>query len=258
MNEALKTYLDEAYLRYNSSDFIHDDPIQIPHMFTRKEDIEIAGFLAAILAWGQRKTIINKSKELMQRMDFEPYNFIIHASEREFEVFQDFKHRTFNGDDCQTIMVALAHLYKDYGGMEQLFTQGFQKGGAYAALHAVFDFIFSFPHLKRTYKHIARPSQGSAAKRINMFLRWMVRSDNMGVDFGLWKGISSADLICPLDLHVGRAARKLGLLQRKHNDWKAAVELTENLKLFDPHDPVKYDFALFGASMYDDEAIPKI
>ncbi|MCK9449282.1 MAG: TIGR02757 family protein [Bacteroidales bacterium] len=255
MDQKLKQLLDEAYHTYNNPEFIADDPIQIPHQFQQKEDIEISGFLAAVLAWGQRKTIIKKAEELIRLMDGKPYYFITTANEKDYSLFYDFRHRTFNGDDCVSILLAIAHLYNNLGGLEQVFTQGFRTGGAYTAINSLFDEIFKLPHLKRTQKHIARPSQGSAAKRINMFLRWMVRKDDKGVDFGLWNGISTAELVCPLDLHSGRMARQLGLLTRKQNDWKAAIELTHKLKVFDPIDPVKYDFALFGASMYQHKPI---
>ena len=246
MKNQISELLEEHVLKYNQTSFIADDPISIPHLFTKKEDIEIAGFLAAILAWGQRKTIIQKSKELMQWMDNEPYQFINQATEKDFMRFDHFKHRTFNGTDCITLLTGLKNIYEHHGGLEQIFTNGFKHGGAYEGIEQLAVMLFKYPHLKRTEKHLARPSKGSAAKRINMFLRWMVRKDKMGVDFGIWNDISPKDLICPLDLHSGTTARKLGLLQRSQNDWTAAVTLTETLKQYDSSDPVKYDFALFG------------
>lgn len=251
MEYDIKAFLEDRYQRYNSLAFIEDDPIQIPHQYNFKEDIEISGFLTAILAWGQRKTIISKAKLLMQMMDNQPYAFLTQAVENDFSHFLSFKHRTFNGDDCQTILLALSKIYQQGSGLEQIFTEGFLKGGAYHAINFLSQQILTYPHLSRTQKHLARPSEGSAAKRINMYLRWMVRKDENGVDFGLWKGIRPDQLICPLDIHSGRMARKLGLLHRNNNDWKAAIELTAKLSTFDPIDPVKYDFALFGTSIYE-------
>lgn len=249
MNEVLKKQLEIAVNRYNNKAFIADDPIGIPHRFERKEDIEISGFLTALLAWGQRKTIINKANELMKKLDNEPFLFITQAPEPTFGKLQDFVHRTFNGDDCITLLNALKQIYLGHGGLEAIFSNGFANGGAYQAIEDLHQLVFSFPHLDRTRKHLARPSAGSAAKRINMFLRWMVRYDTNGVDFGIWKTISPSALICPLDIHSGNTARKLGLLSRKQNDWQAAIELTQNLRIFDPDDPVKYDFALFGTGV---------
>ncbi|MBW7846691.1 MAG: TIGR02757 family protein [Bacteroidales bacterium] len=249
MKMILSDFLEEAYRRHNVPDFIPNDPVSIPHLFSKKEDIEIAGFIAALFAWGQRKTIIRKSKQLLSMMDNAPHDFLISAGEKDFEIFLEFRHRTFNGIDCVTLLQSLQHIYKQRGGLEKVATSGFARGGAYQGIETMAAALLEFPHLKRFQKHIAHPSAGSAAKRINMFLRWMVRRDEAGVDFGLWKDISPARLVCPLDLHSGKVARKLGLLQRPQNDWKAAVELTEALKTFDPDDPVKYDFALFGAGV---------
>ena len=249
MNEVLKKQLEIAVNRYNNKAFIADDPIGIPHRFERKEDIEISGFLTALLAWGQRKTIINKANVLMKKMDNEPFLFITQAPEATIGQLDDFVHRTFNGDDCITLIHALRQIYLEHGGLETVFSKGFKIGGAYEAIEDLHQLVFSYPHLDRTRKHLARPSAGSAAKRINMFLRWMVRHDKKGVDFGLWNTISPSALICPLDVHSGNTARKLGLLSRKQNDWQAALELTQNLRIFDPNDPVKYDFALFGTGV---------
>lgn len=246
MNKDLKSFLDEQYLVFNTPAFIKDDPIAVPHSFSKKEDIEIAGFITALLSWGQRKTILNKSFELMKLMEMEPYRFLLQASEKDFERFLLFKHRTFNGEDCITILSILKIIYQQKGGLEKIMLQGFEKGGAYEAIENLSTTFFQYSHLKRTEKHIARPSKGSAAKRINMFLRWMVRDDGRGVDFGLWTKILPNQLICPLDLHSGKIARHFGLLNRIHDDWKAATELTETLKEFDADDPVKYDFTLFG------------
>lgn len=249
MNVQLIDLLETYYLQFNRIDFIANDPISIPHLFSTKEDIEIAGFLTALLSWGQRKTIISKSKELMQRMDNAPYQFVTQANEKDFLQLESFKHRTFNGVDAMTLISALRHIYANEAGLEAIFTRGFNEGGAYRAIELLSETVFSLPHLPRTQKHLARPSKGSAAKRINMFLRWMVRNDNSGVDFGLWHGISPAQLICPLDVHSGNTARKTGLLLRPQNDWQAAMELTRDLRTIDANDPVKFDFALFGLSV---------
>ncbi len=251
-HQQLYDLLEEKALLYNNQAFIETDPISIPHFFSKKEDVEIAAFLAATLAWGQRVTIISKGKDLMSRMDYAPYDFICNASDRDISTFASFVHRTFQGDDCMYFMYALQQIYKQYGGLENVFNSG------YLADHSIKESIvhfreifFSFEHLSRTRKHVPDPVKGSAAKRINMFLRWMVRTDNAGVDFGLWKRFNMADLICPLDLHSGRVARRLGLLARKQDDWQAAEELIYNLRTFDPYDPVKYDFALFGLGIFE-------
>jgi len=249
-SQQLYEFLEEKASFYNNPEFIEKDPVSIPHLFTKKEDIEIAGFLAATLAWGQRVTIINKSRELMNRMDNMPYKFVLNATEKEIGSMTSFVHRTFQGDDCIYFIHALTRIYKEYGGLETLFLQGYQVNQSIRESISGFrEIFFSFDHLHRTRKHIPDPKKGSAAKRINMFLRWMVRNDENGVDFGIWKSIKTSDLLCPLDLHSGNIARKLGLLERKHDDWQAVEELTANLRLFDRADPVKYDFALFGTGI---------
>lgn len=245
-NQELKHFLDTEFNRLNRPEFIADDPISVPHSFGRKEDIEISGFLTAILSWGQRKMIIQKANDLMNRMDNAPYDFIMNAHEKELKRIQGFVYRTFNETDCLTIIDALRNIYITHNGLEKLFGDGFAQKDAFQAIQNVHDFIFSFPHLERSRKHIANPASGSAAKRLNMYLRWMVRSDNQGVDFGIWKSIRPSQLICPLDVHAGLTARNLGLLKRKQNDRRAAEELTAALRLFDHDDPVKYDFVLFG------------
>lgn len=242
----LKYFLEEMFLKYHTTGFIANDPISIPHRFTLKEDIEISGFLTAIMSWGQRKMIIKKSIELMDRMDNQPFAFITQSSENDLKQLRGFNYRTFNETDCLSIVNALKMIYLHEDGLENIITIGFQENGAFGGLVHLNERIFNYPHLNRTRKHIANPVAGSAAKRLNMFLRWMVRSNEKGVDFGIWNQINTSDLICPLDVHVGNVARKLGLLKRNSNDWKAAAELTANLRLFDASDPVKYDFALFG------------
>ena len=250
--EDLKSFLDSKVDLYNRPAFLATDPIQIPHLFTLREDIEIAGFLTATLAWGQRKTIINKSRELMRLLENEPYKFITGVSETEFLRFESFCHRTFNGTDTMYFLHALRNIYRKHDGLRQVFEQGFttshDAGNAIGHFRAVF---FEHDYPARTRKHVPDVNSGSSAKRLNMFLRWMVRSDNRGVDFGLWRNISPSWLCIPLDLHVGNTARRLGLLARKQNNWKAVVELTQRLREFDPEDPVKYDFALFGLSAFE-------
>lgn len=250
----IKDFLDEQYLRFNQPGFIDADPVSIPHLFTRQQDIEISGFLAATLAWGNRKSIIADARRLIGLMDDAPYDFLVNASPADLKPFQKFVHRTFNGDDALFFITSLQNLYRRFPGLEPLFQDMNQHGAA----HAISRFRSLFletTHLHRSEKHLANPAKGSSAKRINMFLRWMVRDDGRGVDFGLWKTIAPSSLICPLDLHTGQAARALGLLRRKANDWKAATELTGFLRRLDPEDPVKYDFALFGLSAFHE--IPK-
>jgi uncharacterized protein (TIGR02757 family) len=246
----LKEFLDEKFLFYNQPAFIENDPISIPHLFSKKEDIEIAGFLAATLAWGQRVTIINKGNELMKRMDNSPFEFVGKASERETAALASFVHRTFQGDDCIYFIHALLQIYRYHSGLEKVFYDGYSDNQSIKIAISHFrDVFFGFDHLHRTRKHVPDPLKGSAAKRLNMYLRWMIRSDDKGVDFGIWKSICQADLMCPLDLHSGKIARRLGLLERKQDDWQAVEELTANLRYFDPADPVKYDFALFGTGV---------
>lgn len=248
--QQLYTLLEEKATFYNRPEFIEKDPISIPHLFTNKEDIEIAGFLAATLAWGQRITIISKSRELMNRMENSPFDFVRNASEKEIGSLSNFVHRTFQGDDCMTFIFALRSIYSKHGGLESVFTNGYKTNQTIKESISSFrQIFFSAEHLPRTRKHVPDPQKGSAAKRINMYLRWMVRNDGNGVDFGIWKSIKTSDLLCPLDLHSGNVARKLGLLNRKNDDWQSVEELTANLRKFDPIDPVKYDFALFGTGV---------
>ena len=249
----LRDFLESKFEQYHQPKFLESDPIQIPRSFSRKEDVEIAGFLSATIAWGQRPTIINNGRKLMQLMDESPYEFVKHASPNELNRFDSFCHRTFNGIDARYFIQALQHLYRAYGGLEAAFTPPHQtvhpKGKA--SLIAFRDRFFALPFPHRTQKHVSNPNKGSSAKRLNMFLRWMVRSGLAGVDFGIWNVLSPADLYCPLDVHSGNVARKLGLLERKINDWKSVEELTETLRQFDASDPVKYDFALFGLGAFE-------
>jgi uncharacterized protein (TIGR02757 family) len=243
----LKEFLEEKVIQFNNTSFIEEDPISIPHQFHLKEDIEIAGFLTAILAWGQRKVILKNAQDLMRRMDHQPYDYICNHTSKERKSFSDFVHRTFNGIDAMYLLKALQSLYTSKSSLEDVFSEGIQqKNDLSVAIHAARTKILSFSAPGRTGKHLADPLRNSSAKRICMYLRWMVRNDKTGVDFGIWKKIKPNDLYCPLDLHSGRVARSLGLLTRKQDDWKAVNELTINLRKLDKNDPVKYDFALFG------------
>ena len=245
----IKDFLDEKVIQYNQPGFITLDPISIPHRFSKKQDIEISGFFAAILAWGQRKTIINKCLELFSLMDNAPHDFLLHHQEEDLKSLLNFKHRTFNEVDTLYFIHFLSWYYRQFDSLEDAFLIG-QTGmrdSMESILTRFHEYFFSLPDApSRTKKHIATPARKAACKRINMYLRWMVRDDAKGVDFGLWKKIHPSQLICPCDLHVDRVARKLGLITRKQTDWQAALELTDRLREFDPEDPVKYDFALFG------------
>ena len=246
----LKDFLDKKVDEYNQPGFIPNDPIVIPHQFSAKQDIEIMGFLASIMAWGQRKTIINKCKELIVRMDGGPYDYIMNHQEQDLKSLLGFKHRTFNDTDILYFVSFFRHHYQHFESLEDAFLVGQENRGEVdleMALNAFKTYFFSLPdYPARTRKHISSPAQKSTVKRINMFLRWMVRQDNKGVDFGIWNRLSPKDLICPCDVHVERVARKFGLITLDKVNWKTAQELTANLRLLDPLDPVKYDFALFG------------
>ena len=252
-NEELREFLNEKARLYNRPFFINSDPISIPHRFSKKEDIEIAAFLTATIAWGQRPVILRNANHLLGLMDVAPHDFIQNFSKRDLLPFRKFVHRTFNGDDCTYFLKALQKIYSENLSLENLFSKYFneKKHCDYQqSINQWREYFFSLPHPRRTRKHFASPLEGSAAKRINMFLRWMIRKDSAGVDFGIWK-LKPAFLTCPLDVHSARVARKLGLLNRNQNDWQAATELTSNLRKFDSHDPVKYDFALFGLGVFE-------
>jgi uncharacterized protein (TIGR02757 family) len=243
----LKQFLEEKYLQFNNPSFIECDPISIPHRFTSKRDMEIAGFLAATIAWGRRDLILRSSRILIEAMDNAPYEFIISTENDDLKRFKKFVHRTFNGTDCIYFMKGLKNVYSHYSSMEDVILESIKNNGSLReGLSYLRKIFFSEDHEVRTEKHFADIMSGAAGKRLNMFLRWMVRRDNHGVDFGIWKGIDPSMLYIPLDLHSGNTARKLGLLTRKQNDWKAVEELTAILREFDTADPVKYDFALFG------------
>lgn len=293
----LQAFLDKKVVEYNRPSFIIDDPVSIPHQFSRRQDIEIAGFFTAIFSWGNRATIIKKTKELMRLMDNAPFDFVLQHQETDLKRMLDFRHRTFNATDLLYFIAFLRHHYSHYDSLEDAFLRPWETAGdgsypgsgtvaadgwqAERSLSAFYHYFFSLdgafaedqeekigPRRKpandwpsaggspilvppRTRKHIASPEKHSSCKRINMFLRWMVRNDGNGVDFGLWRRIPMAQLICPLDLHVARVAKKLGLLHRKQSDWTAALELTQQLALLDPDDPAKYDFALFGLGVME-------
>lgn len=247
----LKTFLDEKVNLYNNPKFIESDPIQVPHQFSTKEDIEIAGFLTATIAWGNRKSIINNAKRMMDLLDHSPFEFITKHQESDLDRFEGFVHRTFNSEDIKQFVKSLQHIYNRHCGLETVFSKHAEKASVQQSIHQFKKVFFEIPHLERTKKHVSDPLKNSAAKRINMYLRWMVRNDNAGVDFGIWKSLSPTQLSCPLDVHSGNVARKLGLLKRKQNDAKALAELDTNLKQLDPHDPVKYDFALFGLGVFE-------
>jgi uncharacterized protein (TIGR02757 family) len=247
----LKEFLDEKVELYNRPAFIEHDPISIPHRFTSKEDIEISGFLAATIAWGNRTMILRNANRMMDFLDDSPHDFILHHSENDLERISTVIHRTFNEADFIYFIKALKHIYKAHNGLEGIFNQYRTEDSLQPAIHQFRNMFFELPHNNRTMKHISDPLKGSAAKKLNMFLRWMIRKDNAGVDFGIWEQISPSILSCPLDVHSGNVARKLGLLNRKQNDSKSVGELDAHLRKLDPTDPVKYDFALFGLGIYE-------
>lgn len=243
----LKQFLEENYLQFNNPSFIESDPISIPHRFSGRRDREIAGFLAAAIAWGRRDLILRSCNRLLDLMDNAPFEFINSAGDKDLEILAGFVHRTFNGKDCISFINGLKSIYSEYDSMESLIIEGMKVDNSLrTGLTALRGKFFSVSHEHRAEKHFADVMSGAAGKRLFMFLRWMVRSDGHGVDFGLWKRIKPSQLYIPLDLHSGNTARKLGILTRKQNDWKAVEELTDVLRCFDSEDPVKYDFALFG------------
>jgi uncharacterized protein (TIGR02757 family) len=248
----LKAFLEEKYDQYNRPEFIADDPISIPHLFSNKEDIEIAGLLTATIAWGNRRSIINSAKELLRKTDFAPFDFVKSGSDADLEIFSDFVYRTFNGSDCIYFLKALQYIYRYHGGLEKVFQTGYEKDHTIkSAINHFRAIFFSIEHPMHVRKHVADPDKNASAKRLNMYLRWMVRKDTRGVDFGLWDQIPASALMCPLDVHTGNVSRKLGLLNRHANDWKSVEELTKVLAGFDSKDPVKFDFALFGLGIYE-------
>jgi uncharacterized protein (TIGR02757 family) len=247
----LKDFLDEKVELYNNPNFIDSDPVQIPHLYSLKEDIEIAGFLSATIAWGNRKMIINNAKKMMNLMGNSPYDFVMSHKQKDLTALDNFVHRTFNGNDFNCFIKSLQHIYTNHNGLEFAFAKNQEATSMQKSISEFKKNFFEIPHLARTQKHISDPINGSAAKRINMYLRWMVRHDNKGVDLGIWKTIATTALSCPLDVHSGNVARKLELLLRKQNDARAVAELDANLRLLDPIDPAKYDFALFGLGVFE-------
>ena len=247
----LEEFLNLKVNQYNNPDFIKDDPIQIPHLFSKKEDIEISGFLTSTIAWGNRKSIINSSKKMMHLLNNNPYDYIMNHHERDLKKLTHYVHRTFNGYDLIQFISSLKNIYQNHGGLEKIFSENIKDNSLHYSIHNFKKIFFEIEHLPRTQKHVSDPYKGSAAKRINMFLRWMVRKDKKGVDFGIWKSLDQKYLSCPLDIHSGNIARNLGILKRKQNDHKAVLELDKNLRDFDPNDPSKYDFALFGIGVFE-------
>ncbi|WP_343486447.1 TIGR02757 family protein [Allomuricauda sp. d1] len=247
----LKDFLDAKAEFYENPTFLETDPLQIPHRFTKKEDIEISAFLTATIAWGNRKSIINDAARMMKLLDGCPYDFVINHQESDLQQLSPFVHRTFNGTDLQYFVQSLQNIYNNHGGLETVFTENTSPDSLQPVITNFKNLFFELPHLQRTAKHVSNPEKGSAAKRINMFLRWMVRPNTKSVDFGLWKNISPCQLSCPLDVHSGNVARKLKLLRRKQNDAKALAELDKSLRKLDAEDPVKYDFALFGLGVFE-------
>ena len=247
----LKEFLDEKVILYNNPKFIDSDPIQIPHLFSKKEDIEISGFLTAIISWGNRTMIIRNAHKMMELLDNSPQDFILNHQEKDLKSLEGFVHRTFNYIDFQQFIKSLQHIYVRHGGLETALAIQDQTKTYQTAIHNFKTLFFEVQHQQRTQKHISDPLKNSAAKRINMFLRWMVRNDKAGVDFGVWPTHNPSHLSCPLDVHSGNVARKLKLLPRKQNDWKAVAELDKNLRSLDASDPVKYDFALFGLGVFE-------
>lgn len=253
-DEELACLLNEAVERYENTNFIAEDPICVPHSFTQKQDIEISGFFASILAWGNRTTIIKKTQELMRLMGNAPHDFVLHHTSQDLKSLLNFKHRTFQATDLLYFVDFLKRHYAVSDSLETAFTQDLPAlaphvGKGLEGFEQYFSSATYFP--ARTRKHISSPARHSACKRLNMFLRWMVRPANKGVDFGIWQTIRPAQLVCPCDVHVGKVAKKLELIKREPNDWKTALELTEKLRQFDAQDPVKYDFALFGMGRYE-------
>lgn len=249
--EELYSFLEEKVEYYNNPKFIESDPIQIPHQYILKEDIEISGFLTATISWGNRKMIIQNAYKMMALMGNTPFDFVMSYTTTDLDRLENFVHRTFNNIDFTTFIRGLRHIYKNHHSIENVFDSYQEEHSLQQSIHEFKKIFFEIDHQNRTQKHISDPLNNSAAKRINMYLRWMIRQDNKGVDLGIWKKIAPSKLSCPLDVHSGNVARKLGLLTRKQNDGKALSELDGNLRTFDPNDPVKYDFALFGLGVFE-------
>lgn len=251
VNSAIKDFLEEKVSKYNTSVFIESDPISIPHQYSIKEDIEVSGFLTATISWGSRPQIIKSAQKIMSLMGNSPYDFVMSANQNQLKRFDGFVYRTFQSGDMKYFLSGLRNIYETHGGLESVFSKYATHDSVQPAIHHFRNHFFEMRHPARTEKHISDPMKGSAAKKINMYLRWLVRKDKRGVDFGLWTKIKPAQLSCPLDVHSGNAARKLGLLNRIQNDAKALAELDSNLRAMDANDPVKYDFALFGLGVFE-------
>ena len=247
----LRDFLNQKVIQYNKPEFVTSDPIRVPKKFSKLQDIEIAAFFAATIAWGNRTSIIKNAENLMERMGNNPYDFVLNASDKDLESLRGFVHRTFNEVDALFFVKALRGIYTKHQSLENLFLPTVSEVNLHEGICRFRKVFFDIPYPPRTIKHVSNPHKGSAAKRLHMFLRWMVRRDKNGVDFGLWKNIDPALLSCPLDIHSGNVARKLGLLKRKQNDLKALIELDNQLRKLDPQDPVKYDFALFGLGVFE-------
>ncbi len=248
-NKELKDLLEHKFNLYNSTNFIVEDPISIPHAYNQKEDIEIISFLISIISWGNRKSIIKSGNKLREILGSSPIDFIIRFKERDLKKI-DFVHRTFNKFDLIYFLKSLKNIYKNHDGLENVFSKNLNDEFMYNNISNFRKIFFSLNHEERTEKHISNPKKNSACKRINMFLRWMVRNDGI-VDFGIWKKIKPSMLSCPLDVHTANIGRKLNLISRKQNDLKTVLELDKKLRLFDKNDPVKYDYALFGMGVYE-------
>jgi uncharacterized protein (TIGR02757 family) len=251
LNNALKDFLEEKVSKYNTADFIELDPISIPHQYDIKEDIEVSGFLTATISWGGRPQIIKSAQKIMSLMGNSPFDFTMSANESQLKRFDGFVYRTFQPVDIKYFIKGLRNIYKNHNGLESVFSRYATDDSVQPAIHHFRNHFFELKHPKRSEKHVSDPFNGSAAKKINMYLRWLVRNDKRGVDFGLWNKISPSQLSCPLDVHSGNVARKLGLLKRSTNDDKAVLELDNSLRLMDSSDPVKYDFALFGLGVFE-------
>lgn len=251
MIENLKEHLDFKADLYNNQNFIEFDPVQIPHSFSLKEDIEISAFLSATVAWGNRKSVIRSAKKMVELMGNSPYDFVMSHTAYDLEKLDGFVHRTFNANDFKTFIKGLRHIYLNHGGLEQVFASNQLDNYLHHSINQFKKKFFEIDHEPRTQKHVADPYTNSAAKRIHLFLRWMVRKDNRGVDLGIWNSINPAILSCPLDVHSGNVARDLGIIHRNQNDGKALAELDLMLRTFDSLDPVKYDYALFGIGAFE-------
>lgn len=251
IDDEIISFLNEKVDQFNRPSFVEHDPISIPHRFSLKEDIEIAGFLAATISWGKREMIVKNGHKMLDLLGESPFDFVMSHNNKQLNQLNGFVHRTFNQEDFKCFIKALKHLYHAHGGLETVFNTYATEESLQPAIHQLKKLFFEIAHPQRTTKHISDPFKGSAAKKINMYLRWLVRSDNRGVDFGIWQKIKPSQLSCPLDVHSGNIARKLGLLKRQQNDAKAVLELDNSLRKLDPTDPVKYDFALFGLGIVD-------